>query len=144
MAALNRKAIEIALGFDTDSCTDVTGFGVAGHALEIAKGSGLQINLFYDKLKIYPNTFEMYRKGETTGSNEANRKLVQGLLQIDRKLSREEEELLFEPQTSGGLLISVPSAQAETLIALLKEAGIEAADQVGELVTSAEPRICVV
>jgi selenide,water dikinase len=144
VAALNRKAIEIALDFDMNACTDVTGFGVAGHALEIAKGSGLQVNLHYDKLRFYPNIFEMYRKGETTGSNKANRKLVKGSLQIDRDLSREEEEILFEPQTSGGLLLSVAAPQAETLTALLRDAGIEAASQVGEVVSSAEPRVLVV
>ncbi len=144
VAALNREAMEIALGLDVDSCTDVTGFGMAGHALEIAKGSGLQVNLFYNRLKLYPNTLEMYRKGETTGSNEANRKLVHGSLQIDRDLSREEEEILFEPQTSGGLLLSVSSSRAETLTASLREAGMEAATQVGELVSAVEPRVLVV
>lgn len=144
VAALNGKAIEIALSFDVHSCTDVTGFGIIGHTLEIAKGSGVQIDLFYERFPVYPHALEMYRKGETTGSNEANRKLTHGLFEIRRGLSREQEELLFEPQTSGGLLFSVPSSQADMLTDLLKAAGIEAADRVGEVMASGEPRVCII
>ena len=75
-ASLNKKAIEIALNFEIHACTDITGFGIIGHSLEMAKGSGVQINLFYDKLPFYPNAADMYRRGETTGTNKANRKLL--------------------------------------------------------------------
>jgi len=144
VASLNKKAIEIALGFHIHACTDITGFGMIGHALEMAKGSRLQINLFYDKLPFYPNALQMYRKGETTGSNKANRKLADGYLKKGRGLSREEEEILFDPQTSGGLLLSVPSTEAEQLITRLKKAGIETATQIGEVVASPQPSIFVV
>ncbi len=143
VAALNRRAVEIALSFDVHACTDVTGFGLMGHTLEVAKGSGVEISLVYDRLLFYPHALEMYRKGETTGSNEDNRRLAQGFFEIDRELSREEEELLFEPQTSGGLLLSVPASQADTLTARLKEAGIEAATSVGHVVAHGEPRVRV-
>ena len=144
VASLNKKAIEIALNFDVHACTDITGFGVIGHALEIAKGSGVQVNLSYDQLPFYPNALQMYRKGETTGSNKANRKLAEGSYKKIRNLSREEEELLFDPQTSGGLLISVPSAEADQLITELKKVGIEAASQMGEVVVSDQPNVWVV
>jgi len=143
VAALNRRAVEIALSFDVHACTDVTGFGLMGHTLEVAKGSGVEISLVYDRLLFYPHALEMYRKGETTGSNEDNRRLAQGFFEIDRELSREEEELLFEPQTSGGLLLSVPASQADTLTARLKEAGIEAVASVGHVVAHGEPRVRV-
>jgi selenide,water dikinase len=109
VASLNEKAIGTALGFGIHACTDITGFGILGHSLEMAKGSEARINLFYDRLPFYPNALKMYRRGETTGSNKANRKLAEGLFRKIRKLSTEEEELLFDPQTSGGLLLSVPS-----------------------------------
>ena len=144
VVALNKKAIEIASGFNIHACTDITGFGMIGHALEMAKGSRLQINLFYDKLPFYPNALQMYRKGETTGSNKANRKLADGYLKKGRGLSKEEEELLFDPQTSGGLLLSTPSAEAEELIAKLRKAGIETATQIGEVVASPQPYVFVV
>jgi selenide,water dikinase len=107
----------------------------------MAKGSGQEINLFYDKLSLYPNAADMYRRGETTGSNKANRKLAEGHLKKDRELSGEEEELLFDPQTSGGLLLSVPSAEADRLVKELRKAGMEAAGQVGEVISGQEPLI---
>ena len=144
VAALNKKAIEIALNFDVHACTDITGFGIIGHCLEMAKGSGIQINLFYDKLPFYPNALDMYRKGETTGSNKANKKLAEGYFKRMRELSKEEEELLFDPQTSGGLLFSLPSNEANRLIAELRRAGIRAADRIGEVVASPEPSVLVI
>lgn len=141
VATLNKKAIEIALNFDIHACTDITGFGIIGHSLEMAKGSGVQIKLFYDKLPFYPNALEMYRRGETTGSNQANRKLAEGLFKKNRELSKEEEELLFDPQTSGGLLLSLPSAESERLVKELKKAGVGAAIQVGEAVGSQKPHV---
>jgi selenide,water dikinase len=109
----------------------------------MAKGSGVRINLFYDKLPFYPNALHMYRRGETTGSNKANRKLAEGFFEKTRRLTREEEELLFDPQTSGGLLISVPSAEADQLIMQLKKGGIETASWVGQVVASIQPSVWV-
>ncbi len=143
VASLNKKAIEIALNFDAHACTDITGFGIIGHSLEIAKGSGVQINLFYDKLPLYPNALDMYRRGETTGSNKANRKLAEGFFKKLRELSREEEGLLFDPQTSGGLLISVPSAKADLLITELRQEGIETAVLVGEVVAGTQASVWI-
>ncbi len=144
VASLNKKAIEIGLNFEVHACTDITGFGILGHSLEMAKGSGVQINLFYDKLPLYPNALQMYRKGQTTGSNKANRRLAEGLFKKKRELSEEEEELLFDPQTSGGLLLSVPSTEADRLVTELKRAGIEAAARVGEVVSGPPPCICII
>lgn len=144
VASLNRAAMEAALEFDLHACTDVTGFGLAGHALELSKGSCREIILHYDRLPLYPFALEMYRKGETTGSNKPNRKLSEGLLEIKRGLSREEEELLFDPQTSGGLLLSVPASEAERLIERLKDSGVEVASLVGEVTAGKGPFIKVV
>ncbi len=144
IASLNKKALEIALNFDIHACTDITGFGIIGHSLEMAKGSGVQINLFYDKLPFYPNALPMYRKGETTGSNIANRKLAEGLFEKSKNLSREEEELLFDPQTSGGLLLALPSSHADQLTMELRKGGVEAAVQVGEAIASNRPSVRIV
>lgn len=141
VAALNRKALEVALDFEVHACTDITGFGIVGHSLEMATGSGVQINLFYDKLPFYSHALEMYRRGETTGSNKANRKLSDGHLEIVTKLSKEEEELLFDPQTSGGLLLSVPEPQGDPLVKALRNAGVEIAVTIGTAVTSPTPFI---
>jgi selenide,water dikinase len=144
VAGLNDKAIETALGFDVHACTDVTGFGILGHALELARGSNVQIELIYEKLPFYPNALKMYQKGETTGSNKGNRRLAEGAWEMTAHRSAEEHELLFDPQTSGGLLLAVTDSQADELVAELKKEGVETAVRVGEVVASDRPHIRVV
>jgi selenide,water dikinase len=75
----------------------------------------------------------MYRKGETTGSNQENRRMTQKNMEIQVSLSSIEEEVLYDPQTSGGLLFSVPDAQAEKLLKALHAAGLQSAVRVGEI-----------
>jgi len=144
VAALNRSAIAAALKFEVHACTDVTGFGILGHSLELARGSDVQIDLIYENLPFYPNALRMYRKGETTGSNKANRKLAEGAWEIAAQRSAAEQDLLFDPQTSGGLLLAVPAAQTDDLIARLKKEGVATAVRVGEVVTADRPFIRVV
>jgi selenide,water dikinase len=143
VASLNKKALEVAIDFTVHASTDITGFGFIGHTLEMARGSGVQMELSYDKLPFYPNAHTMYLKGQTTGSNEANRKFVEGAFEKVGKLSRADEELLFDPQTSGGLLLSVPKGEAPALITKLKSAGVKTASQVGEVVAKGQPRVRV-
>ncbi len=134
LAALNGPAMQTALKFDLHAATDITGFGISGHALEMALGSGSQVILHYDLLPFYNDSLNMYRKGETTGSNKPNQQLVAEHLQIRKKLTGPEEQLLYDPQTSGGLLLSVPESQADELIAALKAAGVQTAVTIGEVV----------
>jgi selenide,water dikinase len=144
VAGLNHTTIETAMKFDVHACTDVTGFGILGHTLELARGSYVQIDLIYEKLPFYPNALKMYQKGETTGSNKANRRLAEGAWEMIAHRSAEERQLLFDPQTSGGLLLAVPDSQADELIAQLKKGGVETAVRVGEVVASDSPYIRVV
>ena len=144
IAALNRTALEVALEFDIHACTDITGFGILGHTQEMCLGSGVRIDLDFSKIPIYPNAVEMYRKGETTGSNKANRALVQDRLTLDAKLTRDQLELLFDPQTSGGLLISVPSGESDRLVEKLKAAGVTASNCIGEAIGDAQPGVRIV
>ena len=86
----------------------------------------------------------MYMKGETTGSNKANRKLSQGFLKIDQQLSEKEKELLFDPQTSGGLLLSLPESQSHELINQLKKQGIDHVVKIGEVIASGTPVVHII
>ncbi len=144
VAALNRIAIETALKFDVHACTDITGFGILGHSLEMARGGDVQIELVYDRLPFYPNALQMYQKGETTGSNKANRQLAAGFWETATSLTAEAEELLFDPQTSGGLLLSVPQAEADDLVTALHAAGVDAAARVAQVVGSGRPGVKVI
>lgn len=143
VAALNGPAMEAALRFEVHACTDITGFGIAGHLLEIALGSNSRVLLKYSDLPLYPGVLDMYRKGETTGSNRENHRMVQEHMEIQASLSNIEEELLYDPQTSGGLLLSVPDFQAEELLNALSAAGVQSAVRVGE-VAEGSPGILVV
>lgn len=138
VASLNGLAIEKALKYDLNACTDVTGFGLLGHLLEVAAGSGVHTIVNYEALPFYSGAYEMYKKGQTTGSNGANRELVARFaLNIERSLSKFQEELLYDPQTSGGLLLSLPLKQAKTLVKDLNAAGINEAVLIGEVVDEA-------
>ena len=134
IAALNGPAMKTALQFELHAATDITGFGIAGHTMEMALGSGSKVILHFDRLPFYNDALLMYCKGESTGSNKPNSDLVKDHLQIDKSLTKFQEQLLYDPQTSGGLLLSVPASQAEALIAALTAAGVKTAVQVGEVV----------
>lgn len=136
LAFLNGLAMEKALAYDLHACTDVTGFGILGHLIEMAHGCNSRVIVSYGKLPFYPAALDMYKKGETTGSNKANRQMVaKHRLEFNTSLSRYEEELLYDPQTSGGLLLALPSSQADELVASLAAAGIPVAVKIGEIIS---------
>ena len=144
VAALNSTAVQIAFNSEVHACTDITGFGILGHALEMARASSVRIDLDFSALPFYPNAIDMYRKGETTGSNKPNQKLVQSFLFLSTQLSQEQHQLLFDPQTSGGLLLSVPQSRAETLLNELRGAGVSSASVIGKVNSSRDPEIRLV
>ena len=134
VASLNGSAMEKALQYDLHACTDITGFGILGHLLELAVGSGVHAVLDYNALPFYPGALDMYRKGQTTGSNKANRALVARYpLTIECLLKPAQNELLYDPQTSGGLLLSLPKDQAAKFLEDLYSSGIVAAVKIGEV-----------
>ena len=134
MAALNDRAIQTALKFSLHACTDITGFGILGHLMEVALGCGSKVIVNYNQLPFYPGACDMYKKGETTGSNKPNRDMVsRHSLEIRASLTNAEEELLYDPQTSGGLLLSVPESEATELLKALETAGVPMAVKIGEV-----------
>ena len=141
VASLNNTALEQALNFDIHACTDVTGFGILGHLMEMANGSSLEFLVDFSQLPFYPHARQMYAKGETTGSNKANREMVKThRIEIKRSLTNEEQGLIYDPQTSGGLVFSLPGSQAEQLLTALKANGLDYARIIGE-VTNGSPGI---
>ncbi len=143
IAELNGPAIDAAESFTIHACTDITGFGIAGHILEMAAGSQVSISLSFASMPIFSGALDMYHKGETTGSNKANRNLSAAHLKIRTELSSAAEEILFDPQTSGGLLLAVPEDQADGALRAIIERGAETAAIIGE-VTEGDCTITVV
>lgn len=133
LTTLNRKAWEIMQGFDIHGATDITGFGLAGHCFEIASASGVMIVLAMDRLPLMPEALDMYRRGVNTGVNPHNRRMVQNRLQFEGDWPDWHREILYDPQTSGGLLASVAPSVAEDLVAALQSAGVAKACVIGEV-----------
>ena len=143
IATLNGPFIDAIKDFKLHAGTDITGFGITGHALEMANGAGVQIIIEYSKLPFFPGALDMYKKGENTGSNKPNRKLVEGHLNITLPLSNAKQELLYDPQTSGGLLLSVPYDQKDMILTQLKNNGMPLAVEIGRVEEgSAQVTIC--
>lgn len=143
MAELNKMACQAMLAVGVNAATDVTGFGLAGHALEVANGSGLGIRLFMSAIPYFPETMDMIRQGVRTGMTASNKELVQDQIDFEDEISPEQEMLLYDPQTSGGLLIAVAGEKAERLLALMKEEGLEVATIIGEVFATATPVLAV-
>ncbi len=139
MATLNRGASAAALRFEAHACTDITGFGLVGHTLEMAIGSGVGVVVDAAALPILDGALARAQAGVTTASTRQNRAAAAARLRSDEPLPSLLSEIVHDPQTSGGLLIAVAAAHAEALVAACVEAGATRAAQIGEVVDSAEP-----
>ncbi len=132
ITTLNKTAAEVAARFDVHAATDITGFGLAGHALEMAEGSGVTLEIEIDQVPVMDQALAMYEKGMSTGVNGVNRQQVEDHWRFERDLPAWHREILVDPQTSGGLLLAVPGDQGEALLQALRDAGVAAAQWVGQ------------
>ncbi len=126
MLRLNRRAAELAReAGGAHGATDVTGFGLLGHAAELARNAGVRIRFELEHLPFLPGALDYARAGVSTGGARRNREwlLREELLSLDPGLDPVALELAFDPQTSGGLLLVLPPARAERLLALAEAAG---------------------
>ena len=122
MLTLNRRACEAMLAFDVHGCTDVTGFGLIGHAREMASGSGVTIEIDAAAVRFLPGALECARQGALPGGLKNNREFASCAVEMAREIAPEVESLLYDPQTSGGLLISLPERDAAQLERALADA----------------------
>jgi selenide,water dikinase len=136
MLTLNRAACEAMLAFDVHGCTDVTGFGLLGHAREMALASGVTLALDVDAVRYLPGAVEYARQGALPGGLTNNREFASCAVETGRVLAPEIEALLYDPQTSGGLLIALPPADASSL-----ERALPGAYRIGEVLASQEKAI---
>jgi selenide, water dikinase len=125
MSKLNRKAAEILSAFQVRACTDVTGFGLAGHAAEMAAGPRCGLRLFASEVHLLPGAKEYAARGLVPGGTGRNKAGRMGAMDGASALPPVLIDLLFDPQTSGGLLAALPSGQAPEALAALAEAGVD-------------------
>jgi selenide,water dikinase len=122
MLTLNRTACEKMLEFDVHGCTDVTGFGLIGHAREMALASGVTLEIEVDSIRFLPGAVEYARAGAIPGGLRNNQEFASCVVERAREIGEEIDNLLYDPQTSGGLLISLPEKDADALTQRLEGA----------------------
>jgi selenide,water dikinase len=144
MTTLNKAAADVISGgaFAVHSLTDITGFGLIGHTREMASGSGVSVNLVASQVPVLPGAMECVRVGYVPGGLKANRQFAESCVEAEDSVPQDLLTLLYDPQTAGGLLISVAAADAARLAAAMQSAGVEAVE-IGDVVEKRKPLIAV-
>jgi selenide,water dikinase len=133
MAELNARAAEVMLKHAVHAATDITGFGLAGHALAMAQASGVTLVFEESDLPLLPGALECSRQGTIPGGGKRNREFFGPGTKISEDVGEEMVTIAFDPQTSGGLLIATPEADSIALLADLHRAGVAEAAIVGRV-----------
>jgi selenide,water dikinase len=139
ITTLNKTTADVISRFPVHAATDITGFGLAGHSLEMARGSGVTLSIQTAAVPFMQEALAMYEKGMRTGVNRANRELISNAARFVRSLPAWHEEIFVDPQTSGGLLVAVPEAHGQQLLTALHDSGVSHAAVIGEVVPLMDP-----
>ncbi len=142
MAALNRAASEVMLEVGVNACTDITGFGLLGHACEMIQDSQVGLRIHSAAVPVFPETVEMARMGMVPGGTFRNKEYRAKMVD-STGIGEVVLDILFDPQTSGGLFMAVDAGKSGLMLARLKEAGVSDAAIVGEAVSHPAQRIVV-
>jgi selenide,water dikinase len=134
MTTLNKNAAEVVISgnFAVNAMTDVTGFGMIGHVREMAKGSGVSVRLAASKVPVLAGALECVQRGYVPAGLKANRGFAESCVEYATEVPDELRTLLYDPQTAGGLLISVAETDAARLLGSLKDAGVPGVE-IGEV-----------
>lgn len=143
MAALNRDAANIMSSYDVSACTDVTGFGLLGHLAEMVCGSGTGVRIESGRVPVIAEALEFASMGLIPAGAYKNKAFREQMVVFVETVPRVLQDLLFDPQTSGGLLISVSGGQADALVAALRQGGVADATPIGEIIHDPEEKIQV-
>jgi selenide,water dikinase len=131
------------LAVGVNACKDITGFGLLGHTAEMVEGTDVGFIIEAAAVPIFPAAKALAEAGMVPGGTQRNRDYRQDMVDIDKKVPQYLQDILFDPQTSGGLLIAVPAKKAQKLLKRLHEEGITAAAIIGEVVAEKKGRIRV-
>lgn len=143
MCQLNKTASEAMLEIGVSSATDVTGFGLLGHALEMAEASNVSMMILAHRVPIFKEALGLAKKKFLPGGSIKNFEFVKPKVEYAQDINAEMQMLLCDAQTSGGLLIAVPDKQSDKLLKLLRKKGAASAQIIGKVVESKEKRIFV-
>ena len=120
MATLNKTARDIMVQYSVHSCTDVTGFGLMGHSFEMAQGSNCTIHMQVDQISYHEEALELASMGLVPAGAYRNREYAEAGVAVSGEISLAMQDILYDPQTSGGLLFALPEKEAQTCLAQLK------------------------
>lgn len=143
MAGLNRQAAEIMERHEVHACTDITGFGLLGHLAEMVVDSGVGMEIHVDNLPIIPEALDYAEMGLVPAGAHKNRDFRIAMIDLDPSIDAVTQDILFDPQTSGGLLICAAQDSAEVILDELRTEGITDAALVGKVVSKPRDRIVV-
>jgi len=138
MIQSNRQAAQCLFKHGASACTDVTGFGLLGHLVEMTKASGVDVEVDLDSLPVLDGAQETVRLGILSSLQPANVRLRRAIRDLEGAQNHERYPLLFDPQTSGGLLASLPAAQAEPCLRALRDLGYAKAVMVGRVMAESD------
>ncbi|MDP2899161.1 MAG: selenide, water dikinase SelD [bacterium] len=141
MSELNRNAAEIMVEMGVCSATDVTGFGLLGHLAEMVRQSAVTAEVYVEDVPVFEEALDLIREGVVSGAIERNKEYASQYVHVADGVPEEMQYVLYDPQTSGGLLMCVPSDKAEVLVGRLKDAGIEYASVIGKVVAKSRGEI---
>lgn len=141
MTSLNKTAAEIMVRHHASACTDVTGFGLAGHLRRMVVESKVTAELWADRLPLFPGVLEYAAQGMFSGANERNAESSQACTTFDADVPEAVKAVFYDAQTSGGLLIALPAGEAEAALREMHAAGIAAATLIGRIAEASEGRI---
>lgn len=143
MASLNGKAAELALKAGIHACTDITGFGFLGHAVRLVRNSGISIEIDSSAVPLFPEAVEFAAMGLCPAGLHKNREFYTPWVEFSAKVPLSIQDVLYDPQTSGGLFIILGADKAETVLDAIKKAGITDAAIVGEVTGKSAGKITV-
>ena len=143
MAALNRTAAEVMKQFSVHACTDITGFGLLGHLAEMVDDSGMALRLDSSQIPILPEAIEYAKMGMMPGGTFKNKEFRLGMIEFSSGVDPLIQDILFDPQTSGGLMICVKREQADALVSKLIDEGVAASKIIGEVIGAPNEKIYV-
>lgn len=143
MATLNRRAAEAMAGYRVHACTDITGFGLIGHLAEMVEGSGCRIVLASRNIPLIAEALEFAAMGLIPAGAHKNREFRQAMVTMAPTIALALADILYDPQTSGGLLISVAPEDTDALLDALHAAGVDQAAIIGEVIADGTEGITV-
>ncbi len=141
MAELNKIPAEIMVDMGVKTATDVTGFGLMGHLSEIAAQSKVTIEIFANQVPVFEGVFEKIQQGMISGAIERNKEFASQYVTSSSGVSEERETVLYDPQTSGGLLMAIPPDDADELVSRLREKGLKFTTIIGTVISQSEEQI---